>query len=71
MAQETTANGRATLRDIMQVQHDTNAELKEIQKDIAAIRVQSTRNTAVIAILVSLVTTIVTGFIFQALKGVC
>lgn len=66
---DSTVNGRATLRDIMQVQHLTNCELKEIRKDIAVIRAQSTRNTAIIAILVSLVTSLITGTLLYFVKG--
>lgn len=53
----------------MQVQHLTNCELKEIRKDIAVIRAQSTRNTAIIAILVSLVTSLITGTLLYFVKG--
>jgi len=71
MAQDSAVNGRATLRDIMQLQHDTQNELKEIRKDVAAIRALSTKNTAIIAVLVSLLVSVV-GTVTSALiiKGV-
>ena len=70
MAQEPETNGRATIRDLMSMQQRFDDKLDNVQADVTKIKIQSSRNTAIIAVLVSIITTLFTGLTMKILSGV-
>ena len=65
----TTTNGRATLRDIMELQQDMNDQLKDIRDDITALKVQNAKTSAIVALIVSGLTTVLVSVFMYFIKG--
>lgn len=65
-----TENGRATLRDVLSLQNDMHAEIKCIREDVTRLRIQNARTTAIIAIIMSVLTSSLTFVIISKLGEV-
>jgi len=70
---ETTVNGRATLRDVMELQSKMNQQQQEIRKEMndgfLVLKTQNAKNSAIVAMIVSALMSILVGVTITLLTG--
>lgn len=58
-------NGRATLRDILELQNLMHSKVEEIRNDLVCLKIQNAKNTAAVAGIVSILTSVIVGIILK------
>ena len=67
MPEET--NGRATLRDIMDLQTLMNSKIDGVRTDMVELKIQSAKNTAFVSLVVSILTSVIVALVVTKFIG--